>query len=73
MRLIKELKNDPIFLKNTNLSISAINRKMDIELISRFFAYSNDLNSYGGHVTNFVDRYIAKEGEAWDEVKTFQS
>ena len=42
---------------------------MDIELISRFFAYSNDLNSYDGHVTNFVDRYIAKEGEAWDEFK----
>ena len=69
MRLIKELKSDPIFIENTNLSTSAINRKMDIELISRFFAYSNDLNSYDGHVTNFVDRYIAKEGESWDESK----
>lgn len=69
MRLIKELKSDPIFIENTNLSTSAINRKMDIELISRFFAYSNDLESYDGHVTNFVDRYIAKEGESWDENK----
>ena len=69
MRLIKELKSDPIFIENTSLSTSAINRTMDIELISRFFAYSNDLESYDGHVTNFVDRYIAIEGESWDESK----
>lgn len=27
------------------------------------------MESYDGHVTNFVDRYIAKEGESWDESK----
>ena len=69
MRLINELKDEEIFKKTTNLSDKRINRKEDIELISRFFAYSNDLKSYKGHVTTFLDNYIAKEGKEWSDEK----
>ncbi|KSU26871.1 DUF262 domain-containing protein [Lactococcus lactis] len=63
MQLVKELKNNPQFIKTTNLSNSLINRKEDIELISRFFAYSNNLSSYRGHVANFIDKYFSTEGK----------
>lgn len=61
MQLVKVLKNEPIFIKTTNLSDSLINRKEDIELISRFFAYSNDLSNYKGYVANFIDDYFSNE------------
>lgn len=69
MQLVKELKNNPQFIKTTNLSNSLINRKEDIELISRFFAYSNNLSSYRGHVANFIDKYFSTEGKSLTQDK----
>lgn len=69
MKLIKRLKENSLFKDTTKLSDSLLNRKEDIELISRFFAYSNDIENYKGHVTNFIDQYVKKEGEVWSEEK----
>ena len=70
MILIKNLAEDELFRKNTNLSQNKINRKEDIELVSRFFAYSNNLDNYDGSVMNFVDGYIQEAGKNWsDEIK----
>lgn len=67
MELIKELAEDKIFRENTNLSENRINRKEDIELVTRFFAYSNNLENYNGQVMNFVDDYVREAGENWSE------
>lgn len=74
MQLINKLKEEQIFKQTTNLSDNLINRKMDVELISRFFAYSNDLENFKGHVANFIDNYIAEEGAEWsrDKEKEFE-
>lgn len=69
MLLIKKLSDNELFKKLTNLSEKLINRKEDIELISRFFAYSNNLNNYKGKVMNFVDEYISNEQQDWTEEK----
>lgn len=72
MKLISKLKENKIFKKTTNLSDKLLNRKEDIELITRFFAYSNDLDNYRGHVTNFLDDYMTKNGENWTNEKEVQ-
>ena len=69
MILIKTLAEDELFRKNTNLSQNKINRKEDIELVSRFFAYSNNLDNYDGSVMNFVDDYIREAGNNWSDEK----
>ncbi|NMC60538.1 MAG: DUF262 domain-containing protein [Candidatus Methanofastidiosa archaeon] len=69
MRLVKELKDDSIFKNATNLSDSLLNRKEDVELISRFFAYSNNLDSYKGQVANFIDSYFVSEVKNWTDDK----
>ena len=69
MKLIKELAEDELFRKVTNLSENRINRKEDIELVSRFFAYSNALDYYSGHVQNFVDDFVTSSGQEWSDDK----
>lgn len=69
MKLIKELAVDEVFRKTTNLSANRVNRKEDIELVTRFFAYSNDLDNYTGQVMNFVDDFVSSAEEDWSEEK----
>ena len=69
MQLIRKLQKNDIFKRTVNLSENLLNRKEDIELISRFFAYSNNLNEYKGSVINFLDAYISNEGISWTDEK----
>lgn len=69
MKLIRELSQDEDFKKATNLSISRTKRQGDIELVSRFFAYSNNLENYKGQVLSFIDEYISSEENEWSDVK----
>ena len=69
MQLIRKLQKNDIFKRTVNLSENLLNRKEDIELISRFFAYSNTLNEYKGSVINFLDAYISNEGISWTDEK----
>jgi hypothetical protein len=71
MILIKTLAEDELFRENTNLSQNKINRKEDIELVSRFFAFSNNLDNYNGSVMNFVDDYIREAGKNWSDEKKY--
>lgn len=69
MKLIKALTDNPDFKEATNLSEGRLNRKDDIELISRFFAYSHSLDEYKGKVVNFIDDFITNEGKEWSTNK----
>ena len=71
MQLIFRLVKNPYFVKTTQLSKGKINRKEDIELISRFFAYSYALDRYDKKVMNFIDDFVSFEGskENWSEEK----
>ncbi|HIH7963945.1 TPA: DUF262 domain-containing protein [Streptococcus suis] len=65
MKLIVGLKDDELFKKTTGLSKNRVNRKEDIELITRFFAYSHNLENYNNRVMNFIDEYVESEGKDW--------
>lgn len=69
MKLIVELIKDETFKRTTNLSKTVTNRKGDIELITRFFAYSNNLENFSGKVMNFVDEFVDKSRDQWSEEK----
>ena len=69
MILIKDLSKNEDFKQAVNLSTSRLKRQADIELISRFFAYSNNISNYRGQVLNFIDDYIALEKKNWSSTK----
>lgn len=69
MKLIVSLKDDELFKKTTGLSKTRINRKDDIELITRFFAFSHNLKNYNNSVMNFIDDFVAAEGKVWSAEK----
>ncbi|MFS1236806.1 DUF262 domain-containing protein [Enterococcus faecium] len=71
MKLIINLTKNKYFIETTQLSDKRLNRKEDIELISRFFAYSYSLHNYNGKVVNFIDEFIASEGSSseWSDTK----
>jgi hypothetical protein len=64
MQFIKEdLAQNEIFKNNTKLSNDKINRQDDLELISRFFALSYNLDKYKNSLKNFVDEFIQSNQE----------
>ncbi|WP_159592414.1 DUF262 domain-containing protein [Streptococcus halichoeri] len=65
MKLVVSLKENEVFKKTTGLSKNRLNRKDDIELITRFFAYSHNLDNYNSRVMNFIDDYVESEGKIW--------
>ncbi|WP_170236367.1 DUF262 domain-containing protein [Streptococcus hyovaginalis] len=69
MKLIVSLKENELFKKTTGLSKNRINRKEDIELITRFFAYSHNLEKYNNRVMNFIDEYVELTGKNWTAEK----
>ncbi|EAG1699269.1 DUF262 domain-containing protein [Listeria innocua] len=72
MKLIRNLATNEDFIESTNLSEGRLNRKDDIELISRFFAYSHSLDNYKGKVVNFIDEFINEEGKNWSTEKELE-
>lgn len=63
---INALSEEPIFQEVVHLTPKKINRKQDIEMISRFFAYSNNYNNFKHSVKDFVTDYIVRIGSSWD-------
>ncbi|HEN0407598.1 TPA: DUF262 domain-containing protein [Streptococcus agalactiae] len=72
MKLIRDLSEDMEFRKTTNLTETRLNRKEDIELVSRFFAYSNNLENYSGKVMDFIDQYMISEEDTWTQEKEYK-
>lgn len=66
---INSLADEPIFQEVVHLTPKKINRKQDIEMISRFFAYSNNYKNFKHSVKNFITDYIVRVGSVWN-VKT---
>ncbi|PKX60345.1 DUF262 domain-containing protein [Lactiplantibacillus plantarum] len=67
--LIEELAQSDLFQKTVHLSDIKTNRKEDIELVSRFFAYSNNYKNFKHSVTDFITDYIVYEGASWTVTK----
>ncbi len=66
---INNLSDEPIFQEVVHLTPKKINRKQDIEMISRFFAYSNNYKNFKHSVKDFITDYIVRIGSVWN-IKT---
>ncbi|MFY1801556.1 MULTISPECIES: DUF262 domain-containing protein [Lactobacillus] len=71
MKLIKKLAKDKNFKKLTDLSELKLKRMEDIELISRFFAYSHNYKNFPHSVREFIDNYVSQFNPDNKEVKKF--
>lgn len=58
MKIIKELAKDKVFLELVDLSPTKKQREEDIELVSRFFAYSHNYRNFKHLVNIFVDDFV---------------
>lgn len=59
--------NDPQFIRLTSFTEKTVKRGEPQELILRFFAYSESLDSYKGYVNEFLDSYTKRKNESFDE------
>lgn len=64
---VYECANDAQFLRLTSFTQKTVKRGEPQELILRFFAYSERLNSYTGYQNEFLDAYTKEKNEAFDE------
>jgi len=58
MGLIQELGSNPLFIKLSPMTASKVKEYEREELISRFFAYSDGLESYKDNPRDFIFKYI---------------
>lgn len=63
MKIIKKLSSDPLFLELINLSDSKLKRLENVELVSRFFAYSSYYKEFKHSVKDFVSMYFSKNSQ----------
>ena len=68
MEFMKGCSEKPLFRKLCPMSDASKKRFEDIELITRFFAYVNDYQSYGGDVYPFIDSFVEKHRNDFNEV-----
>lgn len=66
---IEKLSKKNYFTNALQLSSKKTVRKEDIELISRFFAYSNNYKNFKHSVKEFITNYIVFEGASWNQKK----
>ena len=64
---IYELSIDPQFIKLTSFTPKIKKRGEPQELILRFFAYSESLNSYKGYVNEFLDNFTKQMNENFSQ------
>lgn len=64
MQLIIELAKDPVFNRLVGLTEAKIRRKEDIELVSRFFAYSYEYKNFKHEVRRFITKFIQDYGDS---------
>ena len=62
MQLIIKLAKDDTFVELVGLTEAKIKRKEDIELVSRFFAYSHKYKEFKHSVRGFVTEFIQEYG-----------
>ena len=66
MQLINKLAQSKEFSDVVYLSENKLKRREDTELVSRFFAYSNNYQNFVHSVTTFINEYIVETGENFD-------
>lgn len=66
MKLINKLAKTKEFKEVTYLSENKLKRREDTELVSRFFAYTNNYENFGHSVTTFINEYIVETGKNFD-------
>nr|WP_321291740.1 DUF262 domain-containing protein [uncultured Trichococcus sp.] len=66
MQLINKLSKSKEFLDVVYLSDNKIKRREDTELVSRFFAYSNNYQNFSHSVNTFINEYIVETGEIFN-------
>lgn len=59
-KFMKDLSNLPLFIKLCPLSKNKLKREEDIELILRYFAYTESFNEYKGNVDTFLTDFMKK-------------
>ena len=69
-QLINKLAESDLFKEVVHLSKKKTNRKQDIEMVSRFFAYSNNYQNFKHSVKDFITDYIVYIGSSWDSEKS---
>lgn len=67
---IKELSNDPYFKKCVHISEKQETDGTREELVLRFFAYLNDLDSFDHSVKDFLNNYMAKADRKFNYQKS---
>ena len=74
MKLINKLAKSKEFKDVTHLSDNKLKRREDTELVSRFFAYTNNYKKFGHSVTTFINEYIVETGQNFrmDEKRKFE-
>ncbi len=69
IEFLKKCAKNEKFKKLCPVSSEKLKRKEDIELVLRFFAYSDNLDNYRGKVTEFLEDYIKSKLNTIDIVK----
>jgi hypothetical protein len=67
IQFIKVCANDPLFLKLCPISKSALNRRENEELVTRFFCYSDRYQKFKHDVDKFVDIYVEEHKNNYDK------
>lgn len=69
IEFLKECAKNEKFKRLCPVSSEKLKRKEDVELVLRFFAYSDNLDNYKGKVTEFLEDYIKSKLNTIDIVK----
>lgn len=67
IEVIKKCAINKDFIKICPISQKKLNKKEDLELIFRFFAFSDDIQNYKNSPTDFIDTYSRKKTEQYSE------
>lgn len=67
IEFIKRLALDDKYQKLAPMTSKNINRKVQYELLFRFFAYSEKLDKYDNNVQNFIDNYTMENQNNFDK------
>ena len=67
MKFMTECSEKPLFRKLCPISDDSKNRYEDIELITRFFAYTNDYKSFEHEVSDFLDSFVENHKNQFDK------
>jgi uncharacterized protein with ParB-like and HNH nuclease domain len=68
MKFMTECSEKPLFIKLCPISKNSKNRYEDIELITRFFAYTNDYKSFEHEVSDFLDSFVYNHKTEFDRM-----